>query len=115
MKIIEIKLTKTFLNRLNDNRLKEKYEKIGWIKIRIMNVKLKNETIETLATNLTNEEFNSDELKLLYGKRWTIETGFDKTEKFGSNRRVFRNTTSPISGSERTLQADFAMINNLFH
>lgn len=76
--IIEIKLTKTFLNRLNDNRLKEKYEKIGWIKIRIVNVELKNETIETLATNLTNEEFNSDELKLLYGKRWTIETGFDK-------------------------------------
>ena len=54
-----------------------------------MNVELKNGTIETLATNLTNEEFNSDELKLLYGKRWTIETGFDKTEKFGSNRRVF--------------------------
>lgn len=39
--IIEIKLTKTFLNRLNDNRLKEKYEKIGWIKIRIVNVELK--------------------------------------------------------------------------
>lgn len=92
--IIEIKLTKTFLNRLNDNRLKEKYEKIGWIKIRIVNVELKNGTIETLATNLTNEEFNSDELKLLYGKRWTIETGFDKLknlvqiEEFSGTRRV---------------------------
>lgn len=54
----------------------------------------KNETIETLATNLTNEEFNSDELKLLYGKRWTIETGFDKLknlvqiEEFSGTRRV---------------------------
>lgn len=47
-----------------------------------------------MATNLTNEEFNSDELKLLYGKRWTIETGFDKLknlvqiEEFSGTRRV---------------------------
>ena len=31
-----------------------------------------------MATNLSKFEFSSKELKHLYGKRWNIETGFDK-------------------------------------
>lgn len=92
--IIEVKLHKSFLNKIEDEKLREKYEKIGWIKIRVVKVELKNGTIETLATNLTKEEFTSEELKLLYGKRWTIETGFDKLknlvqiEEFSGTRRI---------------------------
>ena len=33
---------------------------------------------EILATNLTPEEFTTDELKKLYKKRWTVETGFNR-------------------------------------
>ena len=51
-------------------------------------------TIEILATNLTPEEFSSDELNELYAKRWTVETGFDRLknlieiEEFSGNRRI---------------------------
>lgn len=51
---------------------------MGRIKIRIVKVKLKNDEIEILATNLSKEEFTSEELKELYAKRWEIETGFDR-------------------------------------
>lgn len=76
--IIEFKITNNVLNQLNDEKLRQKYKKIGWIKIRIAKLKLNNGDIEVLATNLTEEEFSSEELKILYGKRWSVETGFDK-------------------------------------
>ncbi|WP_400197199.1 transposase [Methanobrevibacter smithii] len=31
-----------------------------------------------LATNLTTEEFTTEELKELYNKKWAVETGFDR-------------------------------------
>jgi hypothetical protein len=45
-------------------------------------VKLKNGDIEVLATNLDENEFSKNDLKELYGKRWTIETGYDKLKNF---------------------------------
>ena len=51
---------------------------MGRLKIRIVKVELKNGDIEILATNLDKSEFNKEELKELYGKRWAIETGYDK-------------------------------------
>ena len=62
-------------------------KKIGCIKIRIVNVELKNGTIETLATNLTNEEFNSDEFGWkceyisLFDSKLTTEYGFFESKK----------------------------------
>ena len=46
--------------------------------IRIVKIKLKTGEIELLATNLNEKEFTKEELKELYNKRWTIETGYDK-------------------------------------
>ena len=40
------------------------------------------------------KEFNSDELKLLYGKRWTIETGFDKLKNLVQIEEFSENTES---------------------
>ena len=76
--IIQINISKRILKKIKDNEVREYAEKIGRIEIRIVKVKLKTGEIEILATNLTKEEFNKHDLKELYGKRWTIETGFDK-------------------------------------
>lgn len=92
--IIEFKITNRILNQLNDEKLRQKYEKIGWIRIRVVKVKLNNGDTELLATNLTEDEFSSEELKILYGKRWSVETGFDKLknhiqiEEFSGIRRT---------------------------
>ena len=66
---------------------------MGRLKIRIVKVKLKNGDVEILATNLSSDEFSSEELKELYAKRWEIETGYDRLknliriEDFSGRRR----------------------------
>ncbi|WP_394327054.1 transposase [Methanobrevibacter cuticularis] len=60
----------------------------------ILKVKLKNGTIETLLTNLPEEIANSEELKELYGDRWTVEKDFDRLknklqiEKFTRRKKI---------------------------
>lgn len=76
--IIEININKRILKKFKDEKVREFAEEMGRLKIRIVKVKLKTGTIELLATNLNEEEFSKDELKELYGKRWMIETGYDK-------------------------------------
>ena len=44
--------------------------------VRIVCVKLSTGEYEYLATNLSEEEFNSEEIKELYHRRWEIETSF---------------------------------------
>lgn len=91
--IISFNITNTILNRFEDEELKAKAEKMGRFNLRIVKVELKNGTTELLATNLTREEFSRYELKELYAKRWTVETGFDRLknlieiEEFSGNRR----------------------------
>ena len=76
--IIEVNINKRILNKIKDKKVRDYAEKMGRIKIRIVKVKLKTNEIEILATNITKKEFDKSEFKELYGKRWTIETGFDK-------------------------------------
>ena len=76
--IIEININKRILKKIKDKNVQAYAKEMGRLKIRIVKVKLKNGTIETLATNLDEKEFNKNDLKELYSKRWTIETGFDK-------------------------------------
>ena len=76
--IIEINITKNFLKKIRDDNVREFAEEMGRLKVRIVKVKLKTGEIEILATNLNNSEFTKEELKELYAKRWTIETGYDK-------------------------------------
>jgi len=91
--IISLNINNIILNNFEDEKLKEKAAKMGRFNLRIAKVELKNGTTEILATNLTPEEFSSDELKELYAKRWTVETGFDRLknlieiEEFSGNRR----------------------------
>ena len=76
--IIEINIKKSILKKIKDDNVREFAKKMGRLKIRIVKVELKNGDIEILATNLDKSEFNKEELKELYGKRWAIETGYDK-------------------------------------
>lgn len=76
--IITINLNNGRLTNVNDENLKTKLEKMGRLEVRIAIVDIGTEEPEILATNLTHEEFTTEELKELYGKRWTIETGFDR-------------------------------------
>lgn len=46
------------------------------IKVRIVNVELNTGEIETLVTNLSQEEFSTEEIYKLYGMRWGIETNY---------------------------------------
>ena len=76
--IIKINLVKSRLRAFDDKNLKEKAEKMGRLEIRIAVIDIGKDEPEILATNLTHEEFTTDDLKELYGKRWTVETGFDR-------------------------------------
>ena len=65
------------------------------ITLRIVRVKLSNNTFEYLATNLSRAEFPITELKKIYRLRWGIETSFRDlkhtlgAEKFRSRNREF--------------------------
>ena len=89
--IIQVNWINSRLNGIRDEKLQEKAKENKFIEIRIVKVKLKTGEIEYLATNLTKEEFTTEEL---YNQRWEIETGFKKLkslvriEEFTGNRRI---------------------------
>ena len=91
--IIEINLTQGRLKHVVEQELKELAEQMKTLKVRIVLVDIGNDELEILATNLSSDEFTTDDLKELYGQRWTIETGFDKLkniidiEAFSGHRR----------------------------
>ena len=69
---------KKILRSITDENVREFAEKMGRLEIRIVKVKLKNGTIEILATNLDSSKYNRSYLKEIYGKQWAIETVNDK-------------------------------------
>ena len=90
----KINLNNTKIKRFHSEEIKEFARKKQRMNIRIVKVKLKNGIIETLFTNLPKEIANSQELKELYGDRWTIETDYDRLknklqiEKFTGRRKI---------------------------
>lgn len=91
--IIKINLINSRLSHFDDENLKERARKMGRLEIRIVLVDIGKDEPEILATNLTAEKFSTEDLKELYAKRWTVETGFDRLknlieiEDFSGNRR----------------------------
>ena len=57
---------------------KHEETKVYPLKIRVVRFKLNEKSIETIITNLDEEDFPPDEIKELYAKRWGIETSFRK-------------------------------------
>ena len=44
--------------------------------VRIVRFKISDDSYEVIATNLSEDLFSSDDLKMLYSMRWRIETSF---------------------------------------
>ncbi|MDY6826986.1 MAG: transposase [Bacillota bacterium] len=55
----------------------DKLAKAGSIVLRFVRVKLKNGDYEYLTTNLSFDEFTTNEIADLYAMRWSVETAFD--------------------------------------
>ena len=61
------------------------------IKVRIVKVKLKKwKNIKYYFTNIPKEIATPEELKQLYGDRWTIETNYDRLKNNIKNRKIHR-------------------------
>lgn len=48
----------------------------NYVEVRIVNITLSTGEIETIITNLSQEEFTTNEIGKLYGMRWGIETNY---------------------------------------
>ena len=79
----EINLNNSKIKRYKDEELKKlALKQKKRLKIRIVKVKLKKNGItEVLFTNLPKEIASPEELKQLYGERWTIEKDYDRLKK----------------------------------
>lgn len=93
-KIIEINLTNSVIKEFEKQSTKKFARKMGRYYARVVVIRLENGTKEILITNLDSKEFTIDDLKELYGQRWSIETGFKKLksqiqiEQFSGHRRI---------------------------
>ncbi len=66
--IIKINIINSRLKAFDDENLKEKARQTGRLKIRIALVDIGKDEPKILATNLTYEEFTTEDLKELYIK-----------------------------------------------
>lgn len=63
--------------------------------LRVIRLKITENTYENIITNLPADEFSTDEIKMLYGMRWKIETSFRElkhilgTTNFHSKKREY--------------------------
>lgn len=77
----EINIKKAQINNFFTEKVKKFARKTREIKVRIVFVKLKTGETETLFTNLPKEIATPEELKELYGTRWTIEKKLRQIKK----------------------------------
>lgn len=90
----EINLNNSKIKRYKDEELKKLARKQKRLKVRIVKVKLKNGITEVLFTNLPKEIASPEELKQLYGERWTIEKDYDRLKKQTIHRKIHRKKTN---------------------
>ena len=60
-----------------DKELYDFYEQGNTIKVRFVNIVLPTGEVETLMTNLGEDEFTTEDINWIYQKRWGIETSYD--------------------------------------
>lgn len=94
--IIQINIKNPILKKIDDEKVREFAVKMERLEFRVVKVKLKNGDIEVLATNLDENEFSKNDLKELYSKKCTIETGYDKL-KISLNSKSFRESEKKSS------------------
>lgn len=74
---VEIIFDKTRTNAYRNTSFCVKLKERGSMNLRFVQIKLKSGETEYLATNLSLEEFSSNDIYMLYGSRWGIETVYD--------------------------------------
>ena len=62
--------------KYKDEELYQYYEEGNTISIRMVNIKLSTGEIETIMTNISEDELSSDDINEIYQLRWGIETDY---------------------------------------
>ena len=74
---VDIKINENRLRKITDKEVKSKAKQIGKINVRLMRITLSTGEDEYLVTNIPHDEMDTNEIGLLYFKRWGIETSYD--------------------------------------
>ena len=69
---VKIKLDKSRIRHYEGTIDGERMKELGEISLRMIKIPLENESLEVLATNLSEIEFSTNEIKELYHMRWGI-------------------------------------------
>ena len=86
---IIIKLDKSRIRHYEGTPDGERMKELGEISLRMVKILLENGNLEVLATNLSQTEFHTEEIKELYHMRWGIETAYETLK----NRLQLENFT----------------------
>jgi len=70
--LVKIKLDKSRIRHYEGTIDGERMKELGEISLRMIKIPLENESLEVLATNLSEIEFSTNEIKELYHMRWNI-------------------------------------------
>ena len=68
--LVKIKLDKSRIRHYEGTPDGERMKELGRISLRMVKILLGNGSIEVLATNLSQTEFHTEEIKELYHMRW---------------------------------------------
>lgn len=74
---VEIVFTKSRIHHYLGTPMGEKMQKMHSMTLRLVRVRLSSGIEECLATNLSKEDFSTDEIVQMYALRWGIETAYD--------------------------------------
>ena len=75
--LVKIKLDKSRIRHYEGTPDGERMKELGEISLRMVKILLENGSLEVLATNLSQTEFHTEEIKELYHMRWGIETAME--------------------------------------
>ena len=75
--ILQIATNARRLENVKDPEIREMMKNTPYIKLRVTEIELDNNTKEYLVSNLPIDKFSIEDLKEIYNKRWKIETTFD--------------------------------------
>ena len=75
--LVKIRLDKSRIRHYEGTPDGERMKELGEISLRMVKILLENGSLEVLATNLSQTEFHTEEIKELYHMRWGIETAYE--------------------------------------
>jgi hypothetical protein len=74
---VDIAITKNRLAHYKGTEMYDVLAQIGSIRMRIVNIQLDGGALASVATNLDESKFSTNDISHLYSLRWGIETAFD--------------------------------------